>query len=250
MAASSIPATYISSEIAVAVAHALENSLPAIISAVRENTASLSSVPPDFASVISGHAMVVAGSPTASSGTLRLPIFASRFPSVPAITGFNSARPVATFTSPVDRRVFRFGRSRFQFSPSFDKTFIVGPGHAPIPAKLVSKIIGGQFVDLAHQLSANLRSVEHTPQTFLEGKLLVSNKRRVLEIKDILTWTEPFTISQMAMCSAHPHRWPDLKKYKLLIIQTARLSPGWLGWSMTLPFERKPRQLAHQIGPG
>ena len=52
-------------------------------------------------------------------------------------------------------------------------------------AKLVSKIIGSQFVDLVDPLSANLRSAKHEPQTFLEGKLLVSNKRRVLEIKDI-----------------------------------------------------------------
>ena len=44
----------------------------------------------------------------------------------------------------------------------------------------------------------------------------------------------------MVMCSAHTHRWPDLTKYKLLIIQTAHLPPGWLGWSATLPFERMP----------
>jgi len=49
-------------------------------------------------------------------------------------------------------------------------------------------------MDLADLLSANLCSVEHEPQTFLEGKLLVSNNRRVLEIKNILTWTEAFTI--------------------------------------------------------
>ena len=117
----------------------------------------------------------------------------------------------------------------------FDKAFIVGPGHAPIPLKLLSKIIGSQFVDLADLLSANLRSVEHKPQIFLEGKLLVSNKQRVLEIKDILTWTHAFTT--LVMCSAHPHRWPDLTKYKLLIIQTAGLSPGlaWLEYDLVFP---------------
>ena len=80
-------------------------------------------------------------------------------------------------------------------SSQSEKAFIVGPGHAPIPSKLVSKIVGGQFVELADLLSVNLRAVEQEPQTFLDGKLVVSSsKRRQVEIKDILTWTEAFTI--------------------------------------------------------
>ena len=39
-------------------------------------------------------------------------------------------------------------------SPNSEKAFIVGPGHAPIPSKLVSKIVGGQFVKLANLLLA------------------------------------------------------------------------------------------------
>lgn len=72
------------------------------------------------------------------------------------------------------------------FSPSFDKAFIVGSGHAPIPAKLVSKIIRGQFVDVPDLFPASLHSVKNEPQTFLDGMLWVLNKCRVLEIKDIL----------------------------------------------------------------
>lgn len=47
--ASSISATSISSEIAVAVAHDLENSLAVIISEVHKNMASMSSIPPNIA---------------------------------------------------------------------------------------------------------------------------------------------------------------------------------------------------------
>ena len=113
---------------------------------------------------------------------------------------------------------------------SGDKAFVVGPGHAPIPAKLVKKITSGKFVELADLLSTNLRTVDLEPQSFLDGKLLVSKKRRLVEVEDILTWTEAFTIYQMAICASHPHPWSDLTKYKLLIIQTARHSPGrsWL----------------------
>jgi len=89
-------------------------------------------------------------------------------------------------------------------------------------------------VDLADLVSAKLRAVDQEPHTFLDGKLLVSQKRRLVEISDILTWTEAFTIYQMVLCAAHPHRWPDLTKYKLLIIPTACHSPdrAWLEYDL------------------
>ena len=99
----------------------------------------------------------------------------------------------------------------------------------------MSKIVGGQFVELADLLSVNLRAVEQEPQTFLDGKLVVSSsKRKQVEIKDILTWTKAFTILQMVLCAAHPDRWPDLSKYKLLIIQTAChfSSSAWLEYDL------------------
>lgn len=49
-------------------------------------------------------------------------------------------------------------------------------------------------MELADLLSINLRAMKE-PQMFLEGKLLVSKfKRRQVEIPDILTWMEAFTI--------------------------------------------------------
>lgn len=63
--------------------------------------------------------------------------------------------------------------------------FVVGLGHAPIPANLGSS---GHFVDLADLLSANLRAVEHERQRFLDGKLVISfTKRQQVEIQAILT---------------------------------------------------------------
>ena len=170
-----------------AIDQALENSFPAIISAVCENTASMSNFLPDIANVNSGHAMDVTSSTEALSGTLRLPAVVLTFPSVLAIT--RSSRPVATFTSPVMATHVTTAFSGLDspvFSPSFDKAFIVGSGHAPIPAKLVSKMICGQFMAVLDLFPANLHSVKNEPQTFLEGMLLVLNKCRVLEMKDIL----------------------------------------------------------------
>ena len=73
-------------------------------------------------------------------------------------------------------------------------------------------------MELAGLLLANLNAVDQEPQSFLDGKLLVSKKRQLVEVDDSLT---ALTISQMVICASHPHHWSDLTKYKLLIIQTA-----------------------------
>ena len=171
--------------------------------------------------------------------TSRLRLLAT-FSPVSAITDSSSARFVAPITSPfaspsLSSSLPSFGNSGSV--PKSVKAFIVGRGHAPIPAKLAKKIIEGQFVDLTNLLTVNLRAVEQEPQTFLEGKLLVSNaKCRKVEIKDILTWTEAFTIFQLVLCASNPLHWLDLTRYKLLIIQTAhqyrRPSLAWLEYDL------------------
>ena len=135
------------------------------------------------------------------------------------------------------------GLEKSSLWPKTDKAFIVGPGHAPILAKLVAKIMEGQFVELADMVSVSLRAVKLEPlrrsEAFLEGKLLVSkSKCRQVEIDDILTWTEAFTIFQMVTCAAYPHHWSDLTKYKLLIIQTARQFSGMAFLEYDLAFRK------------
>ena len=146
----------LSDEIALAVATALGNSLPTIIAAIRDNSTPVSSTPPAVLSVSSSAAMVVAGSYAASSGTLRLPSFVSTFPPVPAISGSSSACLADSFSSPVmsAHASILSGLESSFVPPSLEKAFVVGLGHAPIPAKLVSKITSGQFVALVDLLSA------------------------------------------------------------------------------------------------
>ena len=192
-----------------AVVRAIGNSIPAIISSIQRNASSQasSSVPgvsasgapqPLFSSASTSSASTGDGVSSVASGTFTLPAFVPTFTPVPAITVSSSARPVAptpsTFVSPGVTSGLPSLESSLA-SPKSEKAFIVGPGHAPIPSKLVSKIVGGQFVELADLLSVNLRAVEQEPQTFLDGKLVVSSsKRRRVERIDILTWTEAFTI--------------------------------------------------------
>ena len=90
-------------------------------------------------------------------------------------------------------------------SPPLGKAFVVGPGYSPIPEKLVTKIRTGQFVELADLLAENLKAQEVEPQTFLDGKLVVSStKKRVTEITDIITWVQAFTVYSWILCSTHP----------------------------------------------
>ena len=228
----------LSNEIAVAVAQAFQQSLPSFVAAFRaENLAapvSSTALPPVssilssvVSSVVPGSAMVAASSLSSVAGTLRLPSFVSTFPAISSTPGSCSARLARSISAPImASHVTSFSSHGESLAASGVKAFVVGPGHAPIPAKLVKKITSGEFVELADLLSTNLRSVDLEPQSFLDGKLLVSRKRRLVEVEDILTWTEAFTIYQMVICASHPHRWSDLTKYKLLIIQTARHAPG------------------------
>lgn len=237
--------------LAAAVAQAIGNSLPTIVSALQSSHSppvsnALSSVPVSnlgecaASSVppISSWAQAGVSGLVSTAGRLQVPSFIPTFSPLPATLSPTSVSLVASSMSPL----FATGRSLPQADgtsdlllPKAEKAFVVGPGHAPVPYKLVAKILSGQFVDLADLLSANLRSPEQEPQTYLDGKLIVSSsKRRLVEIKDILTWTEAFTIYQMVSCSIHPQRWPNLTKYKLLVIQTARQYPGqaWLEYNL------------------
>ena len=99
--------------------------------------------------------------------------------------------------------------------PSVRKAFVVVPSYAPILGKLLAKITSGAFVKLAK------------PHTYLDGKLLIAPaKKRVVEIIDILTWIQAFTI--------YPSRWQDTTQYKLLILQMACQfpRPAWLNYDM------------------
>ena len=63
-------------------------------------------------------------------------------------------------------------------APSVWKAFVVGPGYAPIPGKLVAKITSGAFVELADLLAENIRAQEAEPHTYLDGKLLVAPAKK------------------------------------------------------------------------
>lgn len=113
---------------------------------------------------------------------------------------------------------------------------MIGPGYTPIPYKLVANITGGQLIELADLLLDNIKAQDMEPQAYLEGKLLVTGtKKQVVEITDIVTWIESFSIFCLVLCHSYPSRWTDLSQNKLLIIQTAKHFhiKSWLHYNIT-----------------
>jgi hypothetical protein len=113
--------------------------------------------------------------------------------------------------------------------------FIVGPGYSPIPAKLVTQIVAGKFVDLNELLPANLTpSSESEPQVWFDGRMLFTNppKKPKRGFEDIVSWTEAFSVYSLVLASRIPERWRDLLLYKLLIMRTYRQFSGraWLAY--------------------
>ena len=232
--------------LAQAISRALAESLPPLLSSLRDssggnsNTAAasvpLSSTSTSTQSPASSSSSTP-GSTSQSSGTLVVPSFISTYSSSGGPSVVSSLPATSSANLPVVVGGSCGGATGTESStlPNLNKAFVVGPGYAPVPFKLVSKITAGLFVDLADLLPDNIRAQEIEPQAFLEGKLVVSgSKKRVIEIADIITWIEAFTIFSMILCHTFPSRWKDLNQYKLLIIQTARRfsDKSWLHYDI------------------
>ena len=79
-------------------------------------------------------------------------------------------------------------------------------------------------MDLRDLLSIKIIKIETESQAFIDRRLvfLPSAKKEHWRIKDIVTWSEAFTIFTLILTSYFPHRWKDLTSYKLLILHTYR----------------------------
>ena len=221
-----------------AFSRALGDSLPQIVAAVQNQPSQLSAsnitAMGGMPSNTGSSSFPISSSPGSaaglSAGNIVVPSFISTYctlgnsslshPSLFGSHGVSSGALPATsqFVSPA----FSTPALAPSVASSLHKPFVVGPGYSPIPAKLVTKIRAGQFVDLADLLPENVKAQDSEPQSYLDGKLLVSTKKRVREITDIVTWVEAFTVYMWIFCCTHSSRWQDMTQYKLLILQTAR----------------------------
>ena len=123
---------------------------------------------------------------------------------------------------------------------SFQQPFVLPPGFTPVPAKTVSQMLAGKFIDLGDLLSANITEKEPESQVYFGGQLVVtpSAKKHRRKIDDIVSWSEAFSIFTLILTSYFPHRWKDLTCYKLLILQTHRHFSGRVWRAYDLAFRQ------------
>ena len=126
------------------------------------------------------------------------------------------------------------GISSLAQTPILQQPFVVGPGFSLVPAKLVSQIVAGKFVELHELLSTNLVLNEPEPQLLFDGRLVLTStpKKPKRRVDDITSWLEAFSIYCLILSSHFPHRWKDLMQYQLLILRTHRQFAGrvWLAY--------------------
>ena len=99
---------------------------------------------------------------------------------------------------------------------------MVGPGFSLIPAKLVSRITLGKFVELSELLASNIASPEPEPQLLFDGCLVLTSipKKAKKRIEDTISWMEAFAIFSLVLATHFLHPWKDLCQYQLLILHT------------------------------
>lgn len=168
-------------QITVTVAHMLQRSLPTFVTAFcAENLVTPVSSAAPVSNIVSSSAMVAASSLSSNSGTL-----------LPGSVNYS----------------FDYGITCFQWFFGQQKILCHATRHLwsarvmhPFRQNWWHKITSSEFVELVDLSTINLCAVDLEYQYWL------------VEVEDLLTWTEAFTIYQMVICAPHSHRCSDLNK--------------------------------------
>ena len=115
------------------------------------------------------------------------------------------------------------------------KPFLLSEGLPPVPAKLVGRILKGDFIDMSELLRDNLeaqrRGVFQEQSAGTLSVPAVGNRIR-REVPDLLSWVQCFGIYTAVLASKYPERVQKLLAYQTLIIREARRcgGKGWLSY--------------------
>lgn len=111
--------------------------------------------------------------------------------------------------------------------------FSMGDGLPPVPAKVVEKILSGQFVDMAELLRDNME-VERRRNTMEYTTAGPAPTARPVrrEVPDLLSWVQCFGMFASVMASKFPEKVTQLLAYQTIIIREARRcgGGGWQGY--------------------
>ena len=116
-------------------------------------------------------------------------------------------------------------------APVTSLPFILSEGLAPVPAKLVSRILKDEFVDMADLLRDNLEARRRgdLPEATSSS---TEPKRSRREVPDLLSWVQCFGTYVAIVTSHQPVRIKQLLAYQTFIVREARRcgGRGWLAY--------------------
>ena len=110
--------------------------------------------------------------------------------------------------------------------------FVLSETLPVVPAKLVRKILSGEFVDMAELLKDNMeaeRRRHSSDADAMQGHLGQSSARR--EVPDLMSWLQCFSSYAAVVCSKHPEKARELWAYQALMISEFRRCGG-RGWRL------------------
>ena len=114
--------------------------------------------------------------------------------------------------------------------PHHLQSFVIGPGFAPIPPKVVSSILAGEYIDLGLLVRKPAEIRDKGPSISLDGRLIIRNQPKpARRLTDLPSWSQAFSILNLILVSYQPHRSPDLLRYQLLILRMFTQYEG-LAW--------------------
>ena len=142
---------------------------------------------------------------------------------------FEMAGPAAAGTIPQDdgdgKVLKEKGKAKEE---SLTHPFIVGAALPVVPAKLVRKILTGEFIDMSDLLKDNMESERRRRGTDNSGTPSAGTTSR-REVPDILSWLHCFSLYAAVICDKYPQKARELWAYQAMMIAENRRCGG-RGW--------------------
>ena len=113
------------------------------------------------------------------------------------------------------------------------RTFVLGESLPVVPAKLVKRILKGDFVDMSELLKDNMgverRRALGEEDRGMGSSLMGKVSRR--EVPDLLSWLQCYGMYAAVVCSQHPEKVKEMWTYQTTMIREARRCGG-RGWAL------------------
>ena len=111
-------------------------------------------------------------------------------------------------------------------------SFSLGEGLPPVPAKLVAKILKGDYIDMAELLRDNMEAERRRPRAQHAESAGPSGGGNRREVPDLFSWIQCFGMYAAVVTSRHPEKTQQLFAYQTMIVREARRcgGKGWLAY--------------------